>query len=973
MVALLAAAGLFVLFLSANGIAGVYTDWLWFDALGQPNVWSTILTTQLLLVAIFAAAFFAVLWGNLVLADRLKPSLRAPSAEEDLVERYHAAVGVHGGKVRFAIAFLFALISGANTASQWQSWVLFRNGGDFGRTDPLFGRDAGFYVFKLPFLSFVVDWIFATMVLTIVVVLIAHYLNGGIRAAAASDRVAAGVKLHLSILLAVLAVLRAGSYWLDRFHLLTSERGVYDGALATDVNIQLPALNLLILISLFCAALFVANIRRAGWGLPAVALGIWFISNFVIGGIFPAVYQRLRVQPVQSQREAEFVAHNIAATRFAYGLDDAGLTTIPFDYQEGLVEGDLASYESLIANIPVVDPSLATEELERDEAERGTYQFSDKLDVDRYMVDGQARPVVLSVRSLKELGNTWEKQHIIFTHGYGAVMASAYDEGAGQGNEARRLNYLIDGLEEARIDPNLETVLPQPRTYYGEGFNEYSIVSADRDETDFLTSDNQSISFRYDGDGGVSIGSLPRRLAFALRFGEPDPLISQSLTSDSRVLYHRNVRERVQKLAPFLRFDSDPYPVLLDDGVHWVLGGFTTSSEFPYSESSTTTLAGNDDFNYVRDSVKAVVNAYTGDVTLYIIDENDPVIAAWDSAFPSLFTENSQMPTDLRDHMKYPADIFTVQSNMWSLYVVDDATEFIDKALAWSVATKPPAGATGESADPGSDPMPPQYLMAQLPGSDSPEFVAQRLFVPRASGGPEDERPLLKGVLMARSDPANYGQLVLLEPQSGSIPAPSRVHNEIAKSNVVTNFVGDKLRSEQDVVFGEMSTVVIDDTVLFVRSIYVQAKSGNTIPELQRVVAATGVADEDDQTATRIAMGRTLADAVNGVLGADALSTEGAVYDPTGKSVIDIIQDIEDLSLAASSIEATNPEEAARLRAQEQSALQALKALLGGESNEDLTSTGEATVEEAATETETTEAGPSDPEAETIAESEAEG
>ncbi|MEM9651629.1 MAG: UPF0182 family protein, partial [Actinomycetota bacterium] len=320
--ALIAVAVLFVLFLSANGVASFYTDWLWFSNLELGSLWTTILGTQLLLGAIFTLIFFAILWGNLYFADRLKPETRPDSPEEDLVERYHAVVGNQAGKVRFAVAALFGLIAGANTSSQWQSWLLFRNGGDFGQTDAQFGRDVGFYVFRLPFLSFVVDWFFAALVLTLIVVIVAHYLNGGIRAAVPQEqRVSSGVKFHLSILLACLALLRAMAYWFDRFHLVTSTRGVYDGALATDVNIQLPALELLVLISLFCAALFVANIRRPGWGLPAVAIGIWLVSHFIIGGIFPLVYQRVRVVPEESRREAEFVERNIEATRFAYGLN----------------------------------------------------------------------------------------------------------------------------------------------------------------------------------------------------------------------------------------------------------------------------------------------------------------------------------------------------------------------------------------------------------------------------------------------------------------------------------------------------------------------------------------------------------------------------------------------------------------------------------------------------------------------------
>ncbi|MEM9564199.1 MAG: UPF0182 family protein, partial [Actinomycetota bacterium] len=697
-VALVVVAALFVLFLSANGVASFYTDWLWYDTLGFGQVWTTTLGTRLLLAAVFSLLFFSLLWGNLFLADRIKPEFRPDSPEEDLVERYHAVVGNHAGKVRFGVAALFGLIAGANTSAQWQTWLLFRNGGDFGMTDPQFGRDVGFYVFRLPFWTFVVDWFFAALVLTLIVVAVAHYLNGGIRAAAASsERVTPAAKFHISILLAVLAVLRAAAYYIDRFHLVTSTRGAYDGALATDVNIQLPALELLALISLFCAALFVANVRRAGWGLPAVAIGIWLVSHFVIGGIFPLAYQRIRIEPEQSEREAEFVERNIEATRFAYGLDENSVESVQFDYERGLNAEEVAEYADVLNNVPVVDPDLASEEVTRNEAARQFYQFSPTLDVDRYQVGGETRPVVLSVRGLNDgaIDESWEREHVIFTHGNGVAMAAAYDSGPVLG-ESRALDFLISGLGnvdqgDVNIEDDLSATLDQPRIYYGEDFGGYAIVAAQRDELDYQTATNESVEYRYSGEGGVPMGSLTRRLAFSLRFREPDPLISRNVIDDSRVIYNRDIEDRVRLLAPFLRFDQNPYPVLVDGGVFWVIDAYTTTSDFPYAQSVQTGVGGQlgGGYNYVRNSVKAVVDAYNGEVTMYVIDEEDPVIAAWSEAFPDLFTSGDEIPDSLREHLRYPEDIFTVQTDMWSSYVVGNARQFIEGALAWSVATQP--------------------------------------------------------------------------------------------------------------------------------------------------------------------------------------------------------------------------------------------------------------------------------------------
>lgn len=945
--AVIAVAILFVLFLSANGVASFYTDFLWFDKLELSSVWTTILTTRLFLAVVFTLVFFAILWGNLYLADRLKPDTRIESAEEELVERYNAVVGAQAGKVRFGVAALFGLIAGANTASQWETWLLFRNGEDFGRTDPLFGRDVGFYVFDLPFWTFLVDWFFAALVLTMIVVVVAHYLNGGIRASVPTDRVSPAVKIHLSILLAGLALFRSLAYWLDQFHLVTSTRGAYDGALATDVNIQLPALNLLTLISLFCAALFLANIRRPGWGLPAVAIGIWLVSHFVIGGLFPLIYQRVRIQPVESQREAEFVERNIEATRFAYGLDSDQLTSEQLDYQAGLSRSDVDTYDDVLTNVPVVDRVLAIEEVTRNEAETRIYSFSPTLDMDRYTVDGETRPVALSVRGLNvgEVAESWERQHVIFTHGYGVAMAAAYDdEEAPASGESRALQFLVRGLGDTEIDPNLAASLEQPRVYYGEDLTGYAIIGADRQEVDYQSTTNESQLYSYSGTGGVDVGSFLRRTAFALRFREVDPLISRNVTDDSRVIYNRDINERVRELAPFLRFDRNPYPVMVDGGIQWMVDGYTTTADFPYSQSVVTNLSSGSElsggYNYVRNSVKAVVDAYTGDVTFYVLDDSDPLINAWRATFPELFTDGSEMPEALQEHLRYPEDIFTVQTDMWSDYVVSDATQFIQGDVAWSVAAQPRTEAQqaeGEAAPSGS--MTPQYLMARLPGSNKSEFVIQRAFVPvSGAAGTATARPELTGVMMARSDADNYGKLVLVRLPRGQVDAPDLVHSEIRKNDDLTEFIKEKAGAR--VLFGEMIIVLVDDTIVYVRPVYVEANSATAVPELQRIVAVNG---------DRIFMGRTVDEAIDGVItgtsaatttddgtesedgGDDGGSDLGAAPNTEGLSVIELIAAAEQQLADADAAERNGLDTtAAEMRERAKVILLEAQRLLGG-------------------------------------------
>ena len=961
---LIALGVLLILLLSANGLANTYTDWLWFDNLDVGSVWAKVLLTQITLAVVFTLTFFAILWGNLVLADRLAPDFRPASPEEDLIERYHQIVGARAGKLRFVLAAIFAVIAGANTATRWQEWMLFRNGGVFNFTDPIFGRDAGFYVFTLPFVSFVLDWLFAAIVLTLIVISVAHYLNGGIRASAAVERVTSGVKLHLSVLLAALAVVRAGGYWLDRFALLNSTRGIRDGALATDVNVQLPAYNLLALISLFGAALFLANIRRKGWGLPAAAIVLWGVSHLFVGSLFPALFQRLRVENQATTREAEFVAHNIEATRFAYGLD--GLETESFTYASGLTAEEAEDYGPVLRNVPLLDPELAIDSFTRSEGERAFYEFADPLDVDRYEIDGEVRPVVLSMRGLNlgvnEVPAGWESQHIVFTHGYGAVAAAGWKVDSGSPS------FLVRGLGDVGIDPGMTETLGQPRLYFGENFGGYAIVNAARPEVDFQTENSESQQYSYTGTGGVKMGSFLRRTAFALRFRQLDPLVAPAVSSDSEAIYIRDIGERVRTLAPFLRFDSNPYPVLANDQLYWVIDGYTTSNDFPYAETVDTDLTESElsgGYNYVRNSVKAVVDAYNGDVSFYVVNDADPVLQAWVSAFPELFSDISDIPVDLLDNLRYPEDVFTVQTDMWTTYKIDDPGQLIQGDVAWSVAAQPRTEAqVGESdTTVNSGSMDPQFLITRLPGSSDPEFVLQRAFIPRSGeAGSRTARPELTAIMMARSDwGANYGQLRVFEITTRDVQAPDFVHSEIRKNDELTEFVKEKIGSV--VLFGEMTMLVVEDTIVYVRPVYVQAASRTAVPELSRVIAVNG---------DRISMGENLDEAIAGIIGdedssatapttdadaeadvdadADADADSGADteagtgepaqtptpapetdYDPSGRSIVQLIADADSfLRLAAVAESNGEVQEAENLRAQARQALDEAQALLGG-------------------------------------------
>ncbi len=934
---------LFTLFLSASGIAQLYTDWLWFDNVGFASVWSKLISTQIVLAVVFTLSFFALLWTNLYMADRMAPPLRLEGPEDDLIERYHQLVGPHAGKLRIAIAAFFAGFAGLQTSRQWETWVLFRNGGDFGFADPLFGKDAGFYVFRLPFWTFLIDWFFAALVFTLILTTIAHYMNGGIRAASPTNRVSPNVKLHLSILLAVLAALRAGAYWFDRFELVTSNRGAYTGALATDVEIQLPALNLLTMVSLFLGGLILYNIRRKGFGLPIAAVGIWLVVHIVAGSVFPSLYQRLRVEPQLPSQEAPFIERNIEATRFAFGLDAETLERESFEYEQTISPDEIAANAEVFERVQLLDPSLVDNTLAKDEATRKEYDLSEPLDVDRYMVDGEQQPVVLSTRSLDlaEADQGWENQHLAYTHGYAAAIALA-----GQVDNLAPI-YLMQGVGPAlRVDESLDVTLDTPQVYFSEDLGGFAIVGARRNEIDYFGSSGEDAQSRYEGDGGVPMGSLIRRVAFSLRFQDLSTLISGELTGDSEVIFNRDIVSRARTVAPFLEFDSDPYPIVADGRIQWIVDAYTTTNRFPYAQANrVSSLSASSDLssrqiNYVRNSVKVVVDAYDGDVKLYITDPDDPLVAAYAKAFPDLLTSVDEAPASISDHFRYAPDMFSVQSEMLATYHVTDPVQFLQGNNSWEVANEP-LRVQGSAAATNRTMMPPQYRLTELPGSDEMEYVVQRPYVPSSGADSSSQRPELTAVLLGRSDGENAGKLVLYELPVNTVSAPDIVDTNIRQNQTVFDFTKplDNTDSGATANWGEMQLVMLDNTIVYVRPLFVAGDDSNGVPRLTQIIAVSG---------ERVGMAPTLEEALEKIATGDpsTVATEpstdtedegdtGDVQVPTAPSDLDGLSAAELLGLAgefldsADRLQTEDPEAADELRVRAQEALDQLGTILG--------------------------------------------
>ena len=861
----------FFLLTSLRGIASFYTDYLWFDEVGFNSVWRGVLGAKVLLAAVFTAVFFAGMWASLTIADRVAPRFRPIGPEDELVQRYREAVGPHAAAVRTAVAALFALIFGLGVSSQWQNWILFQNATSFGVEDAQFGRDIGFFVFRLPFLSFLVNWAFVAIVIVTFVTIVAHYLNGGIRLPQSSlERVTPAVKTHVSVLLALMALVKAAGYWLQRFELSMSTRGAVDGPTYTDVKAQLPAIRLLIFISLIAFVLFLINIFVRGWLLPGLAVGLWVLVSVLAGGVYPAFIQKFRVEPAEVTKERPYIERNIAGTRAAFGMDK--VEEKPFAYAEDLAPADLEQNQATIKNVRLWDPRFVRTTYQRLQEIRSYYRFND-VDVDRYPVNGSQLQTLVSARELNPddlPSSSWVNTRLSFTHGYGAVISPA-NGATGEGQP----QFLVKD-----VPPVGEPKITQPRIYYGEQSNAYAIVGSKQREIDFQSPTGRTETSKYAGKGGVPMSSLVRRAAFALRFGDINPLISNLVTPSSRAMYVRDISERVRKAAPFLRYDSDPYPLVLNGRIVWVQDAYTTTSRYPYSQRADTEQVPpgsglNGRFNYVRNSVKVTIDAYDGTMKFFVIDDADPLIRSYRKAFPSLFTPESAMSTELKQHLRYPEDLFRVQTNMYGRYHITDPADFYNSSDAWTVAQDPGSGPIGETATaaaaatatstvrpgvlagpPRSERMDPTYLLLRLPEDERESFLLLRPFVPVSQG---DRQQNLSAFMTAKSDPDNYGRLqAFVLPRGGQIDGPALINSRILSTAEITQELTLLNREGSRVQQGNVLVIPIRNSLLYIRPIYVEA-TRNPVPELRKVVVVYG---------RKAVMGNTLQEALVKLFGA---------------------------------------------------------------------------------------------------------
>jgi uncharacterized membrane protein (UPF0182 family) len=810
---------IFAVVVFGRAIANFYVDSLWHRALGRSDVFWGQIWAKVTLFVLFFVVFAVVAGVNLMVADRTAPT-SFPANMHPYVERFHEVFGHRLRLVRYGTALVLAFILALPAVAQWQEWLLFRNSQSFGVSDAQFGVDVGFYVFELPFITFAVDWLFAALVIVLLLTLAAHLLNGGVLFTSSSPTVRPATKVHLAVLLAVLASVKAADYWLTRYELTTETRGFVQGATYTVVKAQLPAMMLLVLIALLTAVLFLVTIRTDRWRVPIVASGLWLVVLIVGGLIYPALVQSLVVKPNQGEREAPYIARNVEATKAAMGIDEVTTRDVTFGpLTAAAVEGDVAP----IKNVRLLNPTQMLLRFSFDRGEVAGLKIAD-LDVDRYALDGSPEQVLITAREL-DLANipnkSWQGEHLVSTRGCGLVLAPV-------------------GRVTTNDRPDYEDVpLDRPQLYFSPDISGYAITGTSVSEAP--CGEAQA----YMGSAGVQMKGFARKAAFALAFLDYNVIGSGAIKGDSQMLWVRSVQDRVAKLAPFLDYDGDPYPVKVEGGVKWVIDAYTSTSRYPYAQrvgrvqlSNSTGLSRS--ANYIRNSVKAVVDAYTGEVTFYTVDDDDPdpILQAWKSAFPDLFTPMSEMEPELVEHLRYPEDLFRVQTELYSKYQVSPEN-FFQRTGAWSVAQAPSVdrqaqGTTASStqvdatntqtefaSDSATERFIPYYTMFRNGGSGKEEFVILRPFVPFST---DDKRNELQAYMTASSDPDTYGQLISYVVKQDPLPAgPVRVADQAESEQDISRELSlqANVESGTKVKFGDLQLIPVSDGLVYIRPVYV--------------------------------------------------------------------------------------------------------------------------------------------------------
>jgi uncharacterized membrane protein (UPF0182 family) len=825
---------LFIVLPLGSQVVALLTDALWFEEVGFSGVFTTILYVKAMLLAVVGLAVALVLYVNLRLTA---PGWGSDIALVDEAElpRLPSWPSIEPLYRRLLLpgCLVAGFLLGSQSVGQWPTALRYWYGVPFGAAEPLFGRDVGFYVFTYPFLAGLAQLASLVTLLTGVAVAAVYVVSRAIRLTPRGPVVTAWSKGHLLALGAVFLVLKAWGYGLERYELLFSTGGAAFGASYSDVNATLPALNLLIALAGLAAIACLLQMTRPGLWLAGGGVALWLVGSVLGLSAYPAALQRLRVAPNEIVAERPYIERTIAATNRAYGLDR--IEVRPFPAQEELTAAVLKKNDATIKNIRLWEHRPALDSYGQLQEIRTYYKFND-VDNDRYLIDGETRQLMLSVRELSHAhlpSRIWINEHLVYTHGYGAVV--------GPVNRASR-----EGLPEffvKDIPPvgKAPFAIARPEIYFGELANPYVLVKTSTQELNYPVGD-QNVYTTYEGRGGVGVGSLGRKLLFTARFAEKNFLLARDLTGESRILYHRQIGERVQKIAPFLRLDRDPYPVITRDGrIVWVIDTYTTSEHFPYSQP--TRGVG----NYIRNPVKVTVDAYHGTVNFYVVDPDEPLIRAYGRAFPGLFQPITAMPEDLRGHLRYPQDLFAIQARMFAAYHMRDPQVFYNKEDLWTIPTRKTDGRETE--------MDPYYTIMRLPGETKgetkEEFILLLPYTPV-------RRDNMIAWLAARSDPPHYGKLVLFDfPKGKLVFGPRQIEARIDQDAQISQQITLWSQAGSQVIRGGLLAIPIEESLLYVQPLYLAAERGR-LPELKRVITAFG---------NRIAMEETLEGSLQRIFG----------------------------------------------------------------------------------------------------------
>jgi uncharacterized membrane protein (UPF0182 family) len=860
---------LVVLLIIGSTFTDLWTQRLWFASVDHSTVFNTLLTTRVLMFAFFGLLLAAAVAVNIVIAYRVRPLHRMLSPEQRSLDRYRDVVQPLRRLIVIGLAVLLFFFAGSSGAANWDTFLLWRNGGSFGVPDEVFGIDVGFFVFDYPFWRYLVSFGFAVVILALLATAATYYLYGGISLQSPVDKVSSAAQIHLSVLIGIFILLKAVAYWLDRYGLVLEDGRLFTGLSYTDDNAVLPAKNILTVIAVICAVLFFANVVRQTWLLPGLGLGLLVLSAVLLGGLFPFAVQQFQVRPSEPDKEAPYIEKNIVATRDAYGVD--GVEVSEYDARTTLTTAQLAEGAEELPGTRLLDPTLVSEAFEQLQQVRGFYQVPITLDVDRYDVAGESRDMVVALREIDLAGlepeqRNWNNDHTVYTHGFGAIAA--------YGNE--RTNEGEPVWAEQDLPPRGVLGPYQPRIYYGQLGPSYSVVGAPEGsepvELDIPDTEEEGAAAQtntYQGEGGVPIGSLFNQLLYAVKFREPNLLLSSRVNEESKILYDRDPRTRVEKVAPWLTVDGNPYPAVVGEQVVWIVDGYTTSNSYPMSERvslddvTSTSLTGtralaalpDDEINYLRNSVKAVVDAYDGSVTLYEWDEEDPVLQAWMSAFPGTVEPREEISESLYEHLRYPEDLFKTQREILAKYHVTDPGDFYQGNDRWEVPDDPTA--------PGR-PQPPYYLTQRMPGQDESAFSLTTVFVPQS-------REILAAVMSVNADAASdgYGTMRILQlPGNTQVPGPGQVANAFNSNEAIAReLLPFKQTEGAQALFGNLLTLPVGDGLLYVQPVYtVRGEGEGNYPVLSYVLASFG---------DNVGYGSNLAEALDVVIGGDSGIEEG--------------------------------------------------------------------------------------------------